>query len=118
MTAAELIAKCFAARTAAHMAHLQTRSYAQHMALGDLYGGLGDWADAFAESYQGLFGIIEQYPDTPLPTGDALQWVLAMNKEVRAGRDTASRGKTELANQIDELLTLLNSTYYKLRNLS
>lgn len=117
MTAEELIAKCFAARTAAHMAHLQTRSYAQHMALAGFYEGLGDWVDAFAESYQGLFGIIEQYPDAPLPTGDVLQWVLAMNKDVRAAREEVSRDKSELANQIDELLTLLDSTYYKLRNL-
>jgi hypothetical protein len=40
MKAAELIARCFAARTAAHIAHLQTTSYAQHVALDEFYNAI------------------------------------------------------------------------------
>lgn len=48
MKAAELIARCFAARTAAHIAHLQTTSYAQHVALDEFYNvivGLANMVD-------------------------------------------------------------------------
>jgi hypothetical protein len=39
-TPAEFIARAFAVRTAAHLAHLQSRSYAEHVALGGFYDSL------------------------------------------------------------------------------
>lgn len=41
------------AREVAHREHLRTGSYAQHMALGDFYNGVGDHADTITEAYQG-----------------------------------------------------------------
>lgn len=66
-TPAEFIARAFAVRTAAHLAHLQSRSYAEHVALGGFYDPLVDLVDSYAEAYQGLFGLIEDYPATPAP---------------------------------------------------
>jgi DNA-binding ferritin-like protein len=53
-----LIALCFEARTKAHIAHLQTRSYAAHKALNEYYDGIVDIADSLAEAFQGREGIL------------------------------------------------------------
>ena len=55
--AAEFVARAFAARTAAHLAHLKSRSYAAHMALEGFYEDIIDVADRFCEVYQGLFDL-------------------------------------------------------------
>lgn len=117
MKAAELIARLFAARTAAHMAHLQTTSYAQHVALDGFYSGIVDKTDAFAEAYQGIYGVIETYPPSPLPTGNAATWLATLRTWVRANREAAADGNTELANMIDDILALFDSTIYKLKTL-
>jgi len=48
----------FAARDKTHELHLSTRSYAQHVALNELYDLLLDHADKMSESFQGRHGII------------------------------------------------------------
>ena len=48
-SAGEYIALLFLARDLAHRAHLRTRSYAEHMALGAFYEGIIPLADEFAE---------------------------------------------------------------------
>ena len=48
----------FLARDVAHSAHLNTRSYAKHQALGGFYDEIIDLADKFAEMYQGKYGLI------------------------------------------------------------
>lgn len=42
----------------AHVAHLQTRSYAQHLALGEIYGELPGLLDSLLESWQGKNGTV------------------------------------------------------------
>jgi len=44
----------FLARDVTHSAHLNTRSYAKHQALGVFYDEIIDLADKFAEMYQGI----------------------------------------------------------------
>lgn len=117
MKAAELIARLFAARTAAHMAHLQTTSYAQHVALDGFYNGIVDKTDAFAEAYQGIYGVIDTYPTTALPGGNAQVWMPTLRAWIKANRDAASEGQTELANMIDDILALFDSTIYRIKTL-
>lgn len=118
--AAELVMRCFAARTAAHALHLGTRSYAKHMALGDFYGGIGDLADSFAEAYQGVYGLLK------LPTGggydqskdykDGIGLLAELRGWIQAKRrDIGSEKDTELQNLIDEIVGLIDGTAYKLR---
>lgn len=59
MNAGELVMALFNARTVAHVAHLQTKSYAVHVALKQFYEALPELADRFAETYQGLYGPIK-----------------------------------------------------------
>lgn len=117
MSANEMICRLFQARTAAHMAHLQTRSFAQHKALDDFYSGIVDLTDAFAETYQGIFGIIEEYPPCPMPTGVAADWIDALRQWLKKNRDACCRNETPLENIQDEIQALCASTVYKLRNL-
>lgn len=119
-TAAELVMRCFAARTAAHVLHLSTRSYAKHMALGDFYDSIAGLADRFAETFQGIYGLLKlpagggYDPAKDYKEGLALMselrgWVQARRKDIGSEKDT------ELQNIIDEIVSLVDSTAYKLR---
>lgn len=114
--AAELVARCFAARTAAHMAHLKTKSYATHVALNEFYDAVVDLADAFAECYQGVYGVIESYPACEICTGE-LRPVKELRDWLAENRAKASEGQSELGNLIDEISALCDRTIYKLVNL-
>ena len=115
MAANEMIAKLFHARTAAHMAHLQTRSFAEHKALDDFYNEIVELADSFAETYQGYFGLIMDYPPMGLPTGKACDWIDGLRTYLEKTRDENTKGKTPLQNINDELMALCAQTCYKLR---
>lgn len=70
------VAEAFAMRTAAHMAHLRTPSYARHIALGDFYEAIGEHGDRFAEVWMGLHDKrIPELSDPVLPTGDPLTFL-------------------------------------------
>lgn len=116
-SAASLIAACFEARTQAHFWHLKTNSYATHVALQVFYDSLPGLADSYAESYQGIYGIIQEYPSsifidsaTPILVVGSLQDLIT---NIRGNCGTQS----ELQNEIDNIMTLCNSTLYKLQNL-
>lgn len=119
MSAGELVARCFAARTAAHIAHLRTRSYSAHMALGEYYGRIVDLADSFAEVYQGQFGLIQDWPDEPVPsTAEDTATVIAELRDwAKENRDACARGQTDLENLVDEITAQCSRTVYKLTNL-
>ena len=58
MTCEVFVGHLFLARDVTHSAHLNTRSYAKHVALNEFYDGIIDLADKFAEAYQGRHGLI------------------------------------------------------------
>ena len=117
--AAELVTRCFAARTAAHIAHLSTHRYAAHIALGEFYDAVVDLADRFCEVYQGHFGMIEGFPNTlpPPPGTDSVIFIKELAAWAVSNRAKASRDRTDLANIIDEITALCGSAVYKLTNL-
>ena len=107
--------------TNAHILHLQSTSYSEHMALGAFYEGLQDLVDGLAESIQGKYGLIQGYSDdyiAPNPNENALAFVEAVSEFVTNGR--VSEGfpqDSEIQNEIDSIQTLINTTIYKLRYL-
>lgn len=116
MAAGELVARCFHARTEAHIFHLKTRSYATHVALKDFYDGIVDFADSFAEAYQGDYGIIETYPSRFSLSKDALDMLDTLSEWIESHRyDCCDEDDTYLQNIIDEIVALIRSTQYKLR---
>jgi len=117
MAAAELICRLMHARTAAHLAHLKTRSFAQHKALDEFYTDLVDLIDSFAEVYQGLFGLIENYPNCPMPEGDPVQWLDELRQWMKKWRAASCEGESALENIHDEIVALIGKTLYQLKYL-
>jgi hypothetical protein len=114
--AAQFVQCLLHAVTNTHILHLKSRSYSEHMALGDFYDGLSDLADTYAEAYQGKYGIIEGYTDDFELADSAIPYLMEKNdyiKLLRAGLPQDS----ELQNIIDEIVALIDSTLYKLVNL-
>lgn len=112
---AELVARCFAARTAAHFAHFTTGSYAEHVALNEFYDAIVDAADSFAECHMGVEGKFKSFPDVPLPKGAPLEWLPELHAWISRNRTACADGSTELANLIDEILSVIDKAFYKLK---
>lgn len=132
---AELIARCFAARTHAHIAHLTTTNYAQHMALGEFYDAVAASADEFAECYMAVFGKLNaaDFPSIRLSTGSPVQaitdlrtWIAANREECCEAYDDKDADKAEsndvdcveLASLIDNLMAVVDRALYKLKFLA
>lgn len=114
-TVAKFISALFHAVTKTHIMHLQTRSFAQHMALGDFYEGVVDLADALAEAIQGRYGLIEGYDMNAgeLPASP-VEYLIGLSEYVEEARADMPQD-TEIQNMIDEIASLIDSTLYKLR---
>ena len=114
---AQLIMRLFHARTAAHVAHLSTRSYAAHKALNEFYDGIVDLADSIAEGYIGEHGLIdftaphryEQQADPVKLISELKEWIEQHRYEAVEAEDTF------IQNVIDEVVMLCSSTLYKLK---
>lgn len=118
----EIIAQLFAARNVAHALHLSTRSFAQHLALDDLYHGLVEKADELAETYAGKYGVLNIDPGKPaieFPRSDAVTFIRAVATWADGvGAGLKGNGMDSyILNQWDEILALINKTKYKLENL-
>lgn len=117
---AELVMRCFEARTAAHLAHLRTRSYAQHKALDEFYHEIIEVTDAFIEAYQGVYGLLNDYPDVEdiEKETDVIKMLKNLRKWVLTYREDCCKGQPELENLLDGITGLIDSTLYKLQYLS
>lgn len=111
-----LISMLFEARTQAHIFHLQSKSYAQHVALGSYYDNLISLADSIAENYQGRYDIISSYPKVSVNTADPIKMIEQVRSWIDKNRKDCGK-ETEIQNLIDEVQSLHNSTLYKLKNL-
>lgn len=104
--------------TTAHMLHLQTTSFSQHMALGTYYNEIGDLVDSFVEAYQGKYGLVTGYPATAALMSNMmpLEYVEYLKEEVQSLRVKQDFPQdSELQNITDEIAQLIDSTLYKLR---
>ena len=115
----QFIAVLFLARDLAHRAHLRTTgpgSFAAHEALGDFYPAIVDLADKLAEVYQGCELTLIDIPllDNEFP-GDILDSLKKQRKWIDANRYKAvKREETQMQNIIDEIVSLYDSTIFKL----
>lgn len=112
----QFVSNSFAVRTAAHLAHLSSRSYAQHVALGDFYDALVPLVDKYAEVYTGLEGKIPTYPKVPPPDhSDPIALVSTYLTLVKAEAKEDAKGSQALLNILAELEELTAQTLYKLK---
>jgi len=114
MNCRSFIAQSFAVRTAAHLLHLSSSSYAQHIALGGFYGGLVPLIDRYAETYMGMTAQIKSFPPVAPPTGTPITVLEDYLEMVQAEHGEESEA---LENILAELEELTAQTLYKLRNL-
>lgn len=116
-TIAALVMQLFHARTNAHVLHLRTKSYATHIALNEFYDNIVELTDTLAEAYQGRDGILD-YPELPYkPESDPIQMIRGLRRYIDDNR-AAMCGESEIQNLIDEIVAQMDSTLYKLENLS
>ena len=117
---AELVMCLLNSVTTAHIMHFQTPSYAEHKALGEFYEEVGDLVDSFVESYQGKYGLIQNYPKTyELPADEPVTYLKALSAELEQYRRAPGFPQdSELQNELDNVANLINGTLYKLRFLS
>jgi len=113
----EMMSLLLHSRTQAHTLHLQTKSYAEHIALNGYYDDISGLIDGLIESYQGKYTIligykqysIEDYKDTTT----TVNYLKDLCEKVNELRDCCK--DSYIQNQIDTVCELINSTLYKLR---
>lgn len=114
----ELISKAFTTRNLLHFAHWNTKSYASHMALGDLYDQIIEDIDEIVETYQGKYGLVEDLRcnAAKLPK-DIANYVKEEAQWVEDNRMFISKGDSSIENLIDSLIGHYHKCVYKLENL-
>ena len=99
--------------------HLQTSKYAAHKALNEYYDEITDCVDGLIEAWQGINGKTGDLKNT-LDTkfDDPIPYLEALKKFTKEGReDLISKDDTELWSTVDDILNLIDSTLYKLKEL-
>jgi hypothetical protein len=113
----EMVSLLLHSRTQAHTLHLQTKSYAEHMALNGYYDGIGDLVDGLIESYQGKYSIIKGYKQYPIEdykdTTTTINYLKELCDKVCDLKNCCK--DSYIQNQIDTICELINSTLYKMR---
>ena len=111
-------------RTQAHSFHLGQRgvgSLSAHLTLGEYYDSIGGIVDGLVEAYQGQYGLIKLQSVSGLDTNNDLKNVIVyFDKLIAAVAKLRKDEKLQMSwlqNDIDNIVTLLYSTKYKLVNL-
>lgn len=118
----EYIGLLFQSRTQSHIFHLQTTSYASHIALQGYYEGIVGLIDRIVEAYQGKYGILTGYrmniSTKDLTSEDQiLEYFNQLSKVIAIQRENLPKD-SYLENLYDEVETLIHSSVYKLRFLN
>lgn len=116
LTAGAFFLKLLHSITNTHIHHLQADTLSKHLALGEYYSEVEDLVDSLIETYQGTKGIV-QYPNTYEPPFDSgLTELKILNDFVIANR-TVIGTESNLQNEVDGILSLIQTTIYKLERL-
>jgi hypothetical protein len=120
MKMSDFIGKMFLARNVAHSAHLNSRSYAEHMALCEFYNNIIDAADTVAETYQGIMQVLIGAVIVPEDeSGEILDFLQSQLDELQKDRYVVcDKSNTVVQNKIDEAMAVYAKAIYKLKFLS
>ena len=113
---AQFVAVLLHSGTITHMQHLATKSYAQHVALGEYYNAIIELADTYAEAYTGAYQQIPitAYSNDFSVTKDPEAYLQMIKRYVDAHRKDLP-DDSALQNIVDEIVGQIDSTLYKLR---
>ena len=114
----QLVAKTFATRNAAHLQHWKTKSFSEHMALGEFYDEVIDLVDDLVEAYQGAFGLIGPVDIKAVPPTNLKDHLAKEVLWLNENRAKFTKGLPALENLADSIDDLYLKTIYKLRFLS
>jgi hypothetical protein len=119
-TCAEIISCLFSLQVSAHIRHLQTKSFAEHKALDDLYSALSGHIDALVEAFQGKYPIVTGYKVNEIKEYGSKDEFITMLKEKLMEVQVFGKMMTDnyLSQLIDNIAELISGTLYKLKNLN
>lgn len=117
--ASQLASLLMAARPQGHIYHLQSTRFSEHIALDEFYKGIGKRADAIIEAYQGQYGIIKGYKFEPMREDNMpVAYLKELRQRITALRyEAVPKEITNIHNEIDNAVTLIDAVIYKLVNL-
>lgn len=120
MKCADFVGTLFLARDVAHSVHLNTRSFSKHSALNSFYDEIVEFADKFAEAYQGRHGLIGPISlMSAKKTTNIIEFLEDSLADIEKMRyEVCDKTETALQNIIDEIVGLYLSTLYKLKFLA
>lgn len=100
--------------------HLKTDKYSKHIALNEFYEDIVELVDTLIEDYMGIYGKVSDYKNImtteKIGAVEYLESLREMCKE--AADDLFDDDKdSELLSDIDNILSLIDSTLYKLKEL-
>jgi DNA-binding ferritin-like protein len=100
-----------------HWQVIKTGSYAAHKAYEDYYSGIVGIMDDLVESYQGKYGIIENYKCDGVSQFESVEKTITYFQELSNSVEKLRKDVKDsyLDNQIDNVVQLIQSTLYKLR---
>ena len=118
--ACDFVGMLFLARDVAHSVHLNTRSYAKHVALNIFYDRIVGAADDFAEAYQGRNGLIGPISlMSAKKTTNIVEFLEDQLKEIESIRyDVCDKSDSSLQQLIDNIIEIYLRTTYKLKYLA
>lgn len=93
--------------------HWNTKSYAEHKAIGKLYDALADQTDTLAETYIGIYGRFGNIPCTHGDLPEAVSYVAELADYIQSMR-TDLPNDTQLQNLVDEIAATVDQTNYLL----
>ena len=105
-----------AAMTESWKSHLKTNKYSKHIALNEFYDDVVDLVDDLIEEYQGLHGVVENLTNV-LTTDemDARDYLESLREMTEDGKKFFE--EDELKSDVDAILSLIDKTLYKLKEL-
>ena len=114
----DFISTLLFSRTQVHVFHLQTNSYATHKALETYYEDIVDLVDTLVETYQGTNSIIKLYSNNEkFAYGSSeIKYLEGVLTYVQTNRLIVGED-SDMQNIVDEIVSLIKQTLYKLKNL-
>lgn len=116
----EMVCQMLHSQKQAHIFHLGTKSFAEHMALNGYYGGIDELVDGLIESYQGKYGLLKNYKSYKNQSyknkNQVLKYFKGLLNTIEEKRDCCD--DSYIQNQIDTVQELIYSTMYKLKFLN
>jgi len=116
----EMVCNILNSQKQAHIFHLGTKSFAEHMALNGYYVEIDELVDGLIESYQGKYGLLTDYKSYKVQSyknkNQVLKYFTGLLNIIEEKRDCCD--DSYIQNQIDTIQELIYSTMYKLKFLN